>query len=116
MINKRFNKLLKKIETDEKAFDELYDFYYKRIIFHLKGRFGEELSEDVAQEFFIKTYSREYKNGFYNKSYGLGLRLLRKYCQKPYIKIGKFNNFRTGNTKAGDCSFRSRNDMVVRRY
>ncbi len=49
----KFNRLLRNIK-DERSFGALYDFYYKRIVYHLKNRFGKEAAEDAAQKFFIK--------------------------------------------------------------
>lgn len=50
----QFNTLLNKAYYDEKAFERLYDFYYKRIVLHFCKYFGKDLAEDVAQDFFIK--------------------------------------------------------------
>lgn len=50
---KHFNILLKRAKYSEKAFDELYTFYYSRIVRHLEISYGRALSEDVAQEFFM---------------------------------------------------------------
>lgn len=64
MEKRRFNRLLKKIKRDEKAFDAIYDFYYKRIVYHLSRNYGKELAEDIAHEFFLKLIKN---NKEYNK-------------------------------------------------
>ena len=53
MEEKAFNRLLKEIRQSEKAIEELYRFYYPRAIKHFVPRYGRELSEDAAQEFFV---------------------------------------------------------------
>lgn len=47
-----FNKFLRLIGRSEKAFEEIYSFYYKRIVFHLKPKYGLAVAEDSAQLFF----------------------------------------------------------------
>lgn len=54
MDEKRFNKLLTEYKTSQKAFDELYEFYFHRIVYHVSRKFSREIAEDVAQEFFLK--------------------------------------------------------------
>lgn len=63
---KRFNKLLRQAKYNEKAFDELYSFYYSRIIKHLQVRYGRPLSEDVAQEFFINLITQDKDYNYVN--------------------------------------------------
>ena len=55
MDERRFNYCLKNIH-EEKCFTELYEFYYNRIVHHLKRKFNiRSLSEDVAQESMTKS-------------------------------------------------------------
>ncbi|MDE6285347.1 MAG: sigma-70 family RNA polymerase sigma factor [Bacilli bacterium] len=68
MEARKFNRLLKSIAKDENAFDELYQFYGRRIVFHLSGIYGRELAEDVSHDFFLKLITE-------NKNYG--------YIEKP---------------------------------
>ena len=63
MEKRRFNRLLKKIKRDEKAFDAIYDFYYKRIVYHLSRNYGKELAEDIAHEFFLKLIKNDKEYG-----------------------------------------------------
>ena len=62
----KFNKCLKKAHRDKKSLEFLYDFYYKRIVFHLYKDFGRELAEDVAQEFFIKLINHDKQYEYIN--------------------------------------------------
>lgn len=59
MEAKRFNRLLKNAPFDTKAFDELYRFYYRRVVFRLSGTYGRELAEDAAQDFFRMLITRK---------------------------------------------------------
>lgn len=54
MDKNKFNSLLQNYKTDQRAFTELYDYYFHRIVFHVTWKFGRDISEDVAQEFFMK--------------------------------------------------------------
>lgn len=49
-----FNKLIKKIRYDTKAFDKLFAFYHDRIVNRLKHIYGETVAEETAQDFFMK--------------------------------------------------------------
>ena len=53
MEKREFNALISKINKSERAFETLYDFYYKRIVYRLSRSYGRELAEDVAHEFFL---------------------------------------------------------------
>lgn len=59
MEEKKFNKLLKNAKTDEKAFNELYSYYYKRIVYEITSYAGVDLAYDVAQIFFLNIIQRE---------------------------------------------------------
>lgn len=59
MEEKRFNQLLKKAKTDEKAFNELYSYYYKRIVHEITSYAGVDLAYDVAQIFFLNIIQRK---------------------------------------------------------
>ncbi len=63
MEKRKFNIILKRIKNDDKAFEELYQYYARRIVFHLTPIYGRELAEDVSHEFFLKLISGkiEYK-------------------------------------------------------
>lgn len=54
MEKRKFNAILKRIKKDDEAFTELYQYYARRIIFHLTPIYGRELAEDVLHEFFLK--------------------------------------------------------------
>lgn len=53
MGERDFNKLLKRISVDKKAFHSLYKFYYPRIINHIEMRYPNVDAEEIAHEFFI---------------------------------------------------------------
>lgn len=59
MSSREFNALLKRIKTDEKAIEIIYNYYYKRILFHLMQRYGLEFSKDIAQQFFLYLISHD---------------------------------------------------------
>ena len=63
MDARKFNRFLKSIAINENSFNELYQFYGRRIVFHLSGIYGRELAEDVLHDFFIKliTSNQEYE-------------------------------------------------------
>lgn len=54
MKKQRFNYLLRQISKSEKAFDELYDYYYLRIMYRYSPSFGKTFVEDCIQDFFVK--------------------------------------------------------------
>lgn len=66
MESLRFNRLLKKAKYDQKTFDELYGFYYPRIVRRLQVKFGHAMAEDCAQEFFLAVIDTSKNFGFVN--------------------------------------------------
>lgn len=50
---KKFNKLLKQINSNKFALNEIYSFYYKRIVIFLLPDYGEYIAVEVAQDFFV---------------------------------------------------------------
>lgn len=59
-----FNHHLKNLKKSSYSLEKLYEFYYCRIIQHLKSRYGYELAKDVAQEFFINLLNVSEKQHF----------------------------------------------------
>lgn len=55
MTSREFNRHLNRITTDEKSLEHIYDYYYGRIVVHIKSNFsqGDSFATDVAQEFFL---------------------------------------------------------------
>ena len=47
-----FNFLLKTLHSNSHSVEVLYNYYYSRIIIHIRKKYGSVLAEDVAQEFF----------------------------------------------------------------
>lgn len=54
MDAQKFNYILANYKRDKQCFIELYEYYYHRIVFHVGWKFGKEVAEDVAQDFFVK--------------------------------------------------------------
>lgn len=54
MQAKEFNRLLKTIKKDERSIEILYNYFYPRIVVRLSPRYGKEIAENAAQEFFIR--------------------------------------------------------------
>lgn len=54
MDSKVFNRLLNKIKYDNEALNTLYDYFYPRIVLHLKRTYPCADADDIAQEFFIR--------------------------------------------------------------
>ena len=54
MDAKRFNKLIARIATDNSALEEIYSFYYDRIVFHLSCYYDNEISKDATHELFMR--------------------------------------------------------------
>lgn len=67
METRKFNRLLKLIAIDEQSFIELYQYYGRRIVFYLTGKYGRELAEDVSHDFFLKLISDEKDYGYIEK-------------------------------------------------
>ena len=71
MNEKEFNKYLRKLKTDKKAFNKLYNYYFPQIVLHIYFLYKDYgLGEDVAQEFFIKLLKKaEYEYINYPKKW-----------------------------------------------
>ena len=63
MEARKFNRLLRSIAKDVNAFNELYQFYGRRIVARLSSVYGQELAKDVSHDFFLKLITE-------NKNYG----------------------------------------------
>lgn len=58
MTDKRFNNLIRESKSG-KAFEELYAWFYPKIVSHIYYKFGSRhLGEEVAQEFFLRLIRR----------------------------------------------------------
>lgn len=58
MEAQKFNRLIKNIDK-VKAFDVLYDYFYRKIVFHLKYGYGESFAQEVAQDFFMQLINKD---------------------------------------------------------
>ena len=59
MDAEEFNKLLKLINKDTKAFEKIYNFYYKRAVFHLNVNYRldkQSLSVKVLHRYNLTKY------------------------------------------------------------
>ncbi len=55
MTPREFNICLRKIKTNIKAFNRLYNYYFPKIVVHIYVIYkNKSLSEDIAQDFFVK--------------------------------------------------------------
>lgn len=54
MDSKRFNKLLSRIAYDDGALSALYDYFYPRIVLHMRRTYPYAEADDIAQEFFLR--------------------------------------------------------------
>lgn len=61
MEAQKFNRLISNIDK-VKVFDVLYDYFYRKIVFHLKYVYGESIAQEVAQEFFMQLINKEKNN------------------------------------------------------
>ncbi len=60
MNEKEFNKYLKGLKVDKKAFDQLYFYYFPKIVLNIYFMYKDYgLGEDVAQEFFIMLLQKQ---------------------------------------------------------
>ena len=58
MDAKKFNRQLKKVATDKRALESIYEEYYLPMKAHVRRRFGSLVSdEDIAQDVFLKLLS-----------------------------------------------------------
>ena len=62
-----FNRLLKSISKDEKSFNELYEYYGRRIVFRLTRVYGKEIAEETLHDFFLKLIKHEGKYEYIQK-------------------------------------------------
>lgn len=56
MKAEKFNRLLGSMESDFEAFEKIYSYYYKRVVYRLCQFYRRAIAEDAAQEFFQKLY------------------------------------------------------------
>lgn len=83
METKEFNRLLKLLSRKPKeAMDALFEYYFKRIVFHLKPDIRLDRCGRCRANLFPKLIGRQRKFTLYTQSYKLGFHLLRKQRQK----------------------------------
>lgn len=62
MVPKKFNKLLKEVKCNLRAFTELYTYYFPKVVFFITNKYRDtQLGEDVAQDLFIKLFDIQYE-------------------------------------------------------
>ncbi len=87
----KFNKLFRKLNTDVKAFEQLYNEFYPKIVFHLRRCFGNQISaEEIAQELFLKLLKLEQKETINNPTawlFTLAENLAKNTLDKIYFDL-----------------------------
>lgn len=59
----KFNRLFKNLNTDKKAFEEVYTEYYPLTVLHLRRCYGNLISaEDIAHDLFVKLLKMEQRD------------------------------------------------------
>ena len=53
MDEREFNRLLRSVQTSERALTKLHEYYFGRIVCHFARTYGKTFAEDVAQDFFV---------------------------------------------------------------
>lgn len=53
MSDKEFNNFLVKIKYDKEAFITIYNYYFPRIVMHIRRKYPKVSAEDIAQDFFL---------------------------------------------------------------
>lgn len=87
----KFNALLKKLNTDKKSFESIYEEFYPKIVFHLRRCFGNTVSaEDIAQELFLKLLHLNQKEAVRNPTawlFTLSENLAKDALQKIHYEL-----------------------------
>ena len=87
----KFNALLKKLNTDKKSFEAIYEEFYPKIVFHLRRCFGNTVSaEDIAQELFLKLLHLNQKEAVRNPTawlFTLSENLAKDALQKIHYEL-----------------------------
>ena len=99
MEEREFNKYIKRLKTDKKAFDKLYNYYFPKIVTHIYVQYRDkELSRDVAQEFFVKLLSEPkiehiYKpnSWVYTVAENIAKNMIRKYKTQQLTEATKLS-------------------------
>lgn len=113
MEEKDFNKLLRHIASDKKAFQVLYKFYYPRIINHINRMYPNVDAEEIAHEFFIKLLSAKKFNYVKNPTswvYVICRNIVKyKYGKNNYISFDESNKI--SDTLIQEADFDSHIDL-----
>ena len=63
MDKNKFNFYLKNLNKKQRYLEEIYLFYFPKIVIHINRKFNKQISgEDIAQDFFIKLKNYSYKD------------------------------------------------------
>lgn len=97
MKPREFNKHLRNINKNDKSLEAIYNYYYGRIIMFINKNYkdGNNISTDVAQEFFIYIVKERKENKFitnpsawiYTTCGHIALRMLK--IERQYFEIDK---------------------------
>lgn len=87
----KFNALLRKLNTDKKAFELLYAEFYPKTVFHLRRCFGNVVpAEDIAQDLFLKLLQLQQKEPVRNPTawiFALSENLAKDALQKIHFEL-----------------------------
>lgn len=61
MDTKEFNFYIKNAYVDYSSLKAIFDFYYPKIVLHIRLKFCPEIAEDVAQDFFLKILNGNFR-------------------------------------------------------
>ena len=113
MGEKDFNKLLKRISSDKKAFQVLYKIYYPRIVNHIERVYPNADAEEIAHEFFIKLLNTKNFNHVKNPTswvYVICRNIVKsKYGKEAHISFDENNAL--GDELIQNVDFSSRIDL-----
>lgn len=84
METKEFNRHLKNAHSNKKVFTKLYDEYYSKIVLHISVKFENSIAQDIAQSFFYRVISGDFKDVDYI-NYPIGW--IYKVCDNIAINI-----------------------------
>lgn len=90
-----FNRLLSRISVSDKAFEELYDYYYPRIVLHIKMKYHNVDASDIAHEFFlnlIRTKSFKYIKHPSSWVYACCDNIIKKSSNREFEEISEITD------------------------
>ena len=80
-----FNNCLTKIKYDRNSFLKIYDYYFPRIVLHIRRKYPRASAEDIAHDFFVNLYNIKILRYVHNPTswiYAACDNLVKKYFSK----------------------------------